>query len=99
MQVSTIGGYETVTVAKLKILVNLEPQEKKDEYYFKNGGKAHDAVVITRKYTNSLTQRRVNNVVIIYVDTEVYVYLYRKDIYECMLELESLHKCHKTVGS
>ena len=33
--------------------------------------------------------------VIIYVDTEVYVY--RKDIYECMLELESLCECHKSV--
>ena len=51
MQVSTIGGYETVTVAKLKILINLKPQEKKGKYNFKNGGKAHDAVVITEEYS------------------------------------------------
>ena len=35
--------------------------------------------------------------VIIYVDTEVYVYLYMKDIYECMLELKGLCECHKSV--
>ena len=36
--------------------------------------------------------------VIIYVDTEVYVYLYRKDIYEHMLELESLCEYHKRLS-
>ena len=51
MQVSTIGGYETVTVPKLKILVNLKTQRKKGKYNFKNGGKAHDAVVITENYS------------------------------------------------
>ena len=48
MQVSTLGGYEIVTVAKLKILVYLKPQRKKGKLYFENGGKAHDAAVITR---------------------------------------------------
>ena len=51
MQVSTLGGYETVMVAKLKILVYLKPQEKKGKNNFENGGKAHDTVVITRKYS------------------------------------------------
>ena len=51
MQVSTLGGYETVTVAKVRILVYLKPQEKKGKYNFENGGKAHDPVVITRKYS------------------------------------------------
>ena len=51
MQVSTLGGYKTVTVAKLKILGNLEPQEKKGKYNFKNRGKAHDVVVITEEYS------------------------------------------------
>ena len=51
MQVSTLGGYEIVTVAKLKILVYLKTQEKKGKSYFENGGKAHDEVVITRKYS------------------------------------------------
>ena len=49
MQASTLGGYETVTVAKLRILVYVKPQEKKDKYNFENRDKAHDAVVITRK--------------------------------------------------
>ena len=51
MQISTLGHYETVTVAKLKILVYLKTQEKKDKYNFKKGGKTHDAVVITEKYS------------------------------------------------
>ena len=51
MQISTLGGCETVMVAKLKILVNLKTQRKKGKYNFKNGGKAHDAVVITEKYS------------------------------------------------
>ena len=51
MQVSTLGGYEIVTVAKLKILVYLKPQEKKGGYNFENRGKANDAVVITKKYS------------------------------------------------
>ena len=38
-------------VAKLKILVYLKPQRKKGKLYFENGGKAHDAVVITEKYS------------------------------------------------
>ena len=50
MQVSTLGSYEIVTVAKLKILVYLKPHEKKGKYHFENRGKAHDMVVITRKY-------------------------------------------------
>ena len=51
MQVSTLGGYKTVTVAKLNILVYLKPQEKKSKCNFENGGKAHDVVVFTRKYS------------------------------------------------
>ena len=46
-----LGSYEFVTVAKLKILVYLKPQRKKGKSYFENGGKAHDAVVITEKYS------------------------------------------------
>ena len=47
MQVSILGGYQTVTVAKLKILVYLKPHRKKGKYNFENGGKAHDVGVIT----------------------------------------------------
>ena len=50
MQIDTLGSYEFVTVAKVKKLVSLKPQRKKGKSYFKNGGKAHDAVVITEKY-------------------------------------------------
>ena len=74
MQVSTLEGYEFVTVAKLKILVYLAPQRNKGKSHFENGGKAHDVVVITRKYSyNSYTQRRVNNMVLIYDNIEVYM--------------------------
>ena len=52
------GGYGTVTVAKLKILVNLKPQEKKGKYNFKNGGKAHDTVVITEEYSKFLNSKK-----------------------------------------
>ena len=58
MQVSTKGGYETVTVAKLKILVNLNPQEKKGKCNFKNGGKAYDTVVITEEYSEFLNSKK-----------------------------------------
>ena len=51
MRISILGGYEIVTVAKLKILVNLKPQEKKGKYNFKNGGKAHNVVFITEEYS------------------------------------------------
>ena len=57
MQVSTLGGYETVTVAKLKILVYLKPKRKKGKSYFKNGGKAHDVGVITGKYSKILNSK------------------------------------------
>ena len=60
MQVSTLGGYETVTVAKLKILINLKPQRKKGKYNFKNGGKAHDAGVIAGKYSKFLNSKERN---------------------------------------
>ena len=74
MQVSTLGGYEIVTVAKLKKLVYLKSQEKKGKQHFENRGKANDVVVITRKYSyNSQTQRRVNNMVLIYDNIEVYM--------------------------
>ena len=35
----------------MKILVYLKPQRKKGKSYLKNGGKAHNAVVITEKYS------------------------------------------------
>ena len=35
----------------LKILVYLKPQRKKGKSYFENGGKSHDALVITEKYS------------------------------------------------
>ena len=40
---------------------------KKGRLYFKNGGKAHDTVVITRKYSKFLKSGRVNNMVHVYV--------------------------------
>ena len=58
MQVSTLGGYEIVTVAKLKILVNLAPQRKKGKSHFGNGGKGHDVDVITRSIANAYTQEK-----------------------------------------
>ena len=51
MQVSTLGDYEFETVAKPKILVYLKPHGKKGKLHFENGGKAHDVVVIPRKYS------------------------------------------------
>ena len=60
MQVSTLGGYETVTVAELRILINLKPQRKKGKLYFKNRGKAHDAGVITGKYSKFLKSKERN---------------------------------------
>ena len=60
MQVSKLGGYETVTVAKLRILVNLKPQRKKGKLYFKNRGKAHDAGVITGEYSKFLNSKERN---------------------------------------
>ena len=65
VQVSTLGGYETVTVAKLRILINLKPQRKKGKLYFKNGGKAHDAGVITEKYgkfLNSMERKKLHSI-------------------------------------
>ena len=56
--ISTLQGYETVTVAKLKILVYLKSQRKEGELYFKNGGKTHDMGVITENIAHSSTQRR-----------------------------------------
>ena len=58
MQINTLGSYEIVTVAKLKILVYLVPQRKKGTSHFENGGKAHDADVITRTIANSYTQEK-----------------------------------------
>ena len=73
MQVSTLGSYESVTVAKLKIFILSVHQRKKGRSYFKNGGKAHDAVVITRKYSKFLNSGRVNNVVHVYVVIQRYI--------------------------
>ena len=60
MQVSTLGGYETVTVAKLRILINLKPKRKKGKLYFKHGGEAHDVGVITGKYSKFLNSKERN---------------------------------------
>ena len=53
VQVGTLGSYEIVTVVKLKILVYLAPHRRKGKLHFETGGKAHDAVVITRKYSSN----------------------------------------------
>ena len=53
MQVSTLGSYEFVTVANLKILVYLAHHRKKGKLHFENEGKTHDAVVIIRKYSSN----------------------------------------------
>ena len=50
MQLSTLGTYLFVTVAKLKILIHLAPHRKKAKSHFENGGKAHNTGVITEKY-------------------------------------------------
>ena len=50
MQIGTLGSYEFVTVAKLKILVYLKPQRKKGKSCFEDRGRAHDVVVIAEKY-------------------------------------------------
>ena len=60
MQVSTLGGYETVTVVKIRILINLKPKQKKGMLYFKNGGKAHDVGVIAGKYSKFLNSKESN---------------------------------------
>ena len=49
MQVSTLGSYKIVTVAKLKILVYLVPQRKKGKLHFENRGKAIKVYVLYRK--------------------------------------------------
>ena len=80
MQVSTLGGYETVTAAKLRILINLKPKWKKGKLYFKNGGKAHDTGVITEKYSKFLNSKERNKLcsseyrIYIYIYVCVYVY-------------------------
>ena len=48
MQIGTLGSYEFVTVAKLKILVYLTLQRKKGKSHVENGGKAYDTDSITR---------------------------------------------------
>ena len=73
MQLGTIGSYYFVTVAKLKILVYLKPQKKKDKSHFENRGKPPDMVVITEKYSNFLHSGRVNSMVQTYVDTQGYI--------------------------
>ena len=60
MQVSTLGGYETVTVAKLRILINLKSHRMKGKLYFKNGGKAHNVGVITGEYSKFLNSKERN---------------------------------------
>ena len=52
MWIGTLGGHQSVTVAKLKILIQSTPQRKKGKSLFENGGKAYDVAVITRKYSN-----------------------------------------------
>ena len=52
------------------------PQRKKGKMHFGNGGKAHDAIVITEKYSNFLNSGRVNSAVEIYVDTQGYICIF-----------------------
>ena len=76
MQLSTLRRYEFVTVAKLKILVYLQPQRKKGKSYYENRFKAHDAVVITEKYSifPSLKGEYIA-LVQIYVNAQRHIYL------------------------
>ena len=54
MRIGTLGGHQSVTVDKLKILIQSTPQRKKGKLLFENGGKAYDMGVITKKIvTNS----------------------------------------------
>ena len=39
MWIGTLGGHQSVTVAKLKILIQSTPQRKKGKSLFENGGK------------------------------------------------------------
>ena len=73
MQISTLGSYKSVTVAKLMILVYLAPHRKKGKSHLENRGKAHDMVVITRKYSKFLNSRRVNSKVHTYVGIQIYI--------------------------
>ena len=80
MLVSTLGGYETVTVAKLNILVYLKPQRKKGKYNFKNGGKApwcgshyHENIA---KFLNSKERNKL---------CSIKLWMYR-DICECVIK-------------
>ena len=60
--------------------------------HFENAGKAHEVVVITRKYSKFLNSGRVISMVQIYVDTQGYIYVYfRKDIYEYLPELQKFY--------
>ena len=43
MWIGTLGGHQSVTVTKLKILVHLTFQSTKDKLHFENGVKAYDA--------------------------------------------------------
>ena len=74
MQVSTLGGYETVTVAKLRKLKNLKPKRKKGKLYFKNRGKTHDAGVITGKYSKFLNSKERNK--LHGIKLWIYIYIY-----------------------
>ena len=43
--IGTPGGYQSVVVTKLKILIHLTFQSMKGKLHFKNGVKAHDTGV------------------------------------------------------
>ena len=75
MQVSTLEGYETVTVAKLRILKNLKPKRKKSKLYFKNRGKAHDTGAITDIYSKFLNSKREISYTVLNIEN-IYVYVY-----------------------
>ena len=53
VQVSTLGSYAIVAVAKLKILVYWVPQRKKGKSHFENRRKAHDAESLQEKYSSN----------------------------------------------
>ena len=42
MQIGTLGGHQSLTVAKLKILIHLTFQSMKGKLHFENGVKAYD---------------------------------------------------------
>ena len=52
MWIGTLGDHQSVTVAKLKILIHLTFQSMKGKLHFENGVKAYDTGIITRKHNS-----------------------------------------------